>query len=189
MEINMQQSSARSEKFIRMTTAPVAPLIISQAMPAMAITITTSVYNMADTYWVGYLGTSEVAGVGIAFPLMIIVQAMGFFFGQGSANFMSRALGAQDHEGASRMAATGFFSGFMGMATLAILGLIFLKSLVIGLGATPTIVPYASHYLFYILLASPWMVCSTVLNQQLRFQGSANIAMIGMMTGVILNII
>jgi putative MATE family efflux protein len=118
---------------------------------------------------------------------MMIIQAVGFFFGQGSANFISRALGSKDHEGAGRMAATGFFSGFIVMTVLAVLGLIFLEPLVIGLGATPTIVPYSKDYLFFILLASPWMVSATVLNQQLRFQGSANIAMIGMLTGAVLN--
>jgi putative MATE family efflux protein len=184
----MPQPAANSEKFIRFTTAPVAPLICSQALPSIAIMIVSSLYNMADTYFVGSLGTSQVAAVGIAFPLMTIVQAMGFFFGQGSANYMSRALGAQDREGAARMAATGFFSGFLCMAALAAIGIVFLTPLVIGLGATPTIAPYVKEYLFFILLASPWMVIATVLNQQLRFQGSANIAMIGMITGAVLNI-
>jgi putative MATE family efflux protein len=119
---------------------------------------------------------------------MAIIQAMGFFFGQGSGNYMSRALGAQDTEGASRMAATGFVSGFFFMALIAAAGLIFLDPLVAGLGATETIKPFAKEYIFYILLASPWMVAATVLNQQLRFQGSAAIAMVGMLSGAILNI-
>jgi putative MATE family efflux protein len=185
----MPQPAANSEKFVKMTTAPVAPLICSQALPSIAIMIVTAVYHTADTYFVGHLGTSQVAGVGIALPLMTIVQAMGFFFGQGSANFISRALGSQDHEKASRMAATGFFSGFLGMAALAVIGIVFLEPLVVGLGATPTIVSHAQEYLFFILLASPWMVSATILNQQLRFQGSANIAMIGMITGAALNVL
>jgi putative MATE family efflux protein len=143
---------------------------------------------MADTYFVSSLGTSQVGAVGIAFPLMAVIQALGFFFGQGSGNYMSRALGKRDIDGASRMAATSFISGFCFTTVLAVAGLISLGPLVGGLGATETIRPYAMDYIFFILLAAPWMVAATVMNQQLRFQGSASIAMVGMLTGAILNI-
>jgi putative MATE family efflux protein len=170
-----------------MTTAPVIGLVCRLAFPSIMIMIISALYNMADTFFVGSLGTSHVAAVGIAFPLMTVIQAVGFFFGQGSGNYMSRALGARDHENASRMAATGFFSGFIFMAVLAVAGLVGQDPLITALGATVTIKPHAFDYLRYILLASPWMVAATVLNQQLRFQGSASIAMIGMIAGAILN--
>jgi putative MATE family efflux protein len=75
------------------------------------------------------------------------------------------------------------------MAFLAATGLAGLSPLINGLGATETIRPHAKEYIIYILMASPWMVAATVLNQQLRFQGSAAIAMVGMLSGAILNII
>ena len=181
-------ASVKNEKFIRMTTVPVEKLVLSLAGPSITIMLISALYNMADTYFVSSLGTSQVAAVGIAFPLMAIIQAMGFFFGQGSGNYMSRALGAQDADGASRMAATGLISGFIGMTVIASACLIGLKPLLSGLGTTETIRPFAQDYVFYILLASPWMVSATVLNQQLRFQGSASIAMTGMLSGAILNI-
>ena len=184
----MEAGNQRSEKLIRMTTVPVEKLILILAGPSIAIMIISALYNMADTYFVSSLGTSQVASVGIAFPLMAIVQAMGFFFGQGSGNYMARALGAQKTEDASRMAATGFISSFIAMAIIAAIGIMILGPLVIGLGATETIKPFAEQYVFYILLASPWMVAATVLNQQLRFQASAAIAMVGMLSGAILNI-
>ena len=182
-------SPAKSEKFIRMTTSPVEKLVLSLAGPSITIMVISAVYNITDTFFVSSLGTSQVAAVGIAFPLMAIIQAMGFFFGQGSGNYMSRALGAQDEENASRMAATGFVSGFVIMAVIAAAGLVFLDPLVEALGTTDTIRPFAIEYIFFVLLASPWMVAATVLNQQLRFQGSAAIAMTGMLTGAILNIV
>ncbi|MCL2127078.1 MAG: MATE family efflux transporter [Treponema sp.] len=178
----------KNEKFVRMTTEPVEKLVLGLAAPSIAIMLVSALYNMADTYFVSSLGTSQVAAVGIAFPLMAIIQAMGFFFGQGSGNYMSRALGAQDTDGVLRMAATGFASGFCFMAVLAAAGLAGLGPLVDGLGATETIKPFAEDYVFYILLASPWMVAATVLNQQLRFQGSAAIALVGMLSGAVLNI-
>jgi putative MATE family efflux protein len=184
----MENSNQDTEKFTRMTTAPVERLVCSLAVPSIAIMLISALYNMADTYFVGSLGTSAVAAVGISFPLMAIIQAMGFFFGQGSGNYMSRALGARDTEGASRMAATGFVSGFLIMTILAAAGLICIHPLTRGLGATPTIQPYAIDYIVFILLASPWMVAATVLNLQLRYQGSASIAMVGMLSGAVLNI-
>jgi len=182
-------SSQKNDKFLRMTTEPVEKLVINMAIPSIAIMIITSLYNMADTYFVSYLGTSQVAAVGIAFPLMAIIQAIGFFFGQGTGNYMSRVLGAQKTEDASRMAATGLVSGFAFMAIIAITAIICLDLVVDGLGATETIKPFAKEYLVFTLLASPWMVAATVLNQQLRFQGSASIAMVGMLSGAILNIL
>ena len=181
-------SQAKSEKFIRLTTTPVERLILGLSLPNIAIMLVSALYNMADTYFVGSVGTSAVGAVGIAFPLMAIIQAIGFSFGQGSGNYMARVLGARQTENASRMAATGFFSGFIFMAVLAAAGLIALGPLVRGLGATPTIIPHAKDYILYILLASPWMVAATVLNQQLRFQGSAAISLVGMMSGAVLNI-
>jgi len=180
--------AAKDEKFIKMTTAPVEKLVLSLAGPTIAIMVITALYNMADTYFVSSLGTSEVAAVGIAFPLMAVIQALGFFFGQGSGNYMSRALGKRDTDGASRMAATSFISCFCFTTILAIAGLAGLGPLVVGLGATETIRPHAMEYIFFILLAAPWMVAATVMNQQLRFQGSASIAMVGMLSGAILNI-
>ena len=168
--------------------APVEKLVLSLAGPSIIIMVISAIYNMTDTYFVSSLGTSQIAAVGIAFPLMHLIQAIGFFFGQGSGNYMSRALGARDTGGASRMAVTGLISAFAVMAVIAAAGIIAVEHLTTGLGATETIRPYAQEYNFFILLASPWMVAVTVLNLQLRFQGSAAIAMTGMLSGAILNI-
>jgi putative MATE family efflux protein len=171
-----------------MTTAPVEKLVWALAVPSMVIMLISGLYNMADTYFVGALGTSAVGAVGIAFPLMAIIQALGFFFGQGSGNYISRELGAQRTENAAKMAATGFFSVILVMAGLSAAGLITLPALVKALGATPTILPYAKDYIGFILIGAPVMTGSLVLNQQLRFQGSAIYAMVGMISGAILNI-
>jgi putative MATE family efflux protein len=181
--------TATNKKFIKMTTTPVEKLVLSLAGPSITIMVISAVYNITDTFFVSSLGTSQVASVGIAFPLMAVIQAMGFFFGQGSGNYMSRALGAQDEQNASRMAATGFVSGIAIMAIIAVAGFVFLGPLVGALGTTETIRPFAEEYILFVLCASPWMVAATVLNQQLRFQGSAAIAMVGMLSGAILNIL
>jgi putative MATE family efflux protein len=172
-----------------MTEAPVERLVCSLAVPSVTIMLISALYNMADTYFVGSLGTSAVAAVGIIFPLMAIIQALGFFFGHGSGNYISRRLGAQDLEAAAKMATTGFFSALIGGSLLAVLGLVFLEPLCRVLGATPTILPYARQYMGFILIGAPCMAGSLVLNNQLRFQGSAAYGMVGMISGAVLNIL
>ena len=182
------QAEAQEEKFNRMTNTPVDRLICKLAIPTICSMLVTSVYNMADTYFVGQIGTSATGAVGVAFSMMAIIQALGFFFGQGSGSYISRRLGAQDLDDASKMVTTGVFSAAICGALIGTLGLIFLKPLAWALGSTETILPYACEYLKYILIGTPWMVASLTLNNQLRFQGRALYSMIGIMTGGILNV-
>ena len=176
-------------KFRQMTEPPVSKLICRLAIPCIISMLVTSFYNMADTYFVGMLKSNAATGaVGVVFSMMAIIQAVGFFFGHGSGNYISRQLGKKNYEEASNMAATGFFSALVTGALICLLGQIFLDDLAYLLGSTKTILPYTRDYLRIILLGAPWMAASLVLNNQLRFQGSANYAMIGIVSGAILNI-
>jgi putative MATE family efflux protein len=178
----------QDEKIRRLTTAPVEKLVISLGIPSVIIMMVSGIYNMADTYFVSSLGTSAVAAVGVVFPLMAVIQAMGFFFGQGSGNYISRELGAQHFNKASQMAATGFISTLILGTVLAVTGLFFMEPLCKALGSTATILPYAKSYMLFILIGTPWMAGSLALNNQLRFQGSSFYGMIGMISGAVLNI-
>lgn len=176
-------------KYKRMTEPPVSKLICRLAVPCIISMLVTSFYNMADTYFVGMLRSNAATGaVGVVFSMMAIIQAVGFFFGQGSGNYISRELGKRNYQEASNMAATGFFSALAAGTLICIAGQIFLEPLAYLLGSTPTILPYTEAYLRVILLGAPWMTASLVLNNQLRFQGSANYAMVGIVSGAILNI-
>lgn len=179
----------QEEKFLRMTTAPVGPLISSLAIPTIISMMVTAAYNMADTFFVGMLKSNSATGaVGVVFSLMAIIQAMGFFFGHGSGNFISMELGRQNTEHASKMAATGVVYAFLAGGILLVLGEIFLEPLALLLGSTETILPYAKDYLRIILIGAPYMTASFVLNNQLRFQGSATYGMVGIVTGAVLNV-
>lgn len=184
----MTESEQRQEKLIQMTQTPVEKLICGLAVPSIATMMISACYNMADTYFVGQIGTSATGAVGVVFSLMAIIQAIGFFFGHGSGNCIARQLGAQQTQEAEKMAATGFFSALILGAALALLGTLFLEPLARLLGATETILPHACAYLQYILLGMPWMAGSLMLNNLLRFQGSAFYGMLGMGTGAVLNI-
>ena len=179
----------QGEKFHKMTQTPVGRLICQLALPCIISMLVTSFYNMADTFFVGKLDSDDATGaVGVVFSLMAVIQAIGFFFGHGSGNFISRELGKQNFEDASNMAATGFFSALGAGLVLCILGQIFLEPLAYLLGSTDTILPYAKAYMRIILIGAPWMTASLVLNNQLRFQGSAAYGMVGITSGAVLNI-
>lgn len=176
------------DKFTYMTTAPVPKLVTSLAVPTIISMLITAFYNMADTYFVGKINTQATAAVGIAFSVMAIIQALGFFFGHGSGNYISRKLGAQDTRSAEKMASTGFFCALIVGVFISFLGLLFITPLSKILGSTSTILPYTEKYLGIVLLGAPFMAASLVLNNQMRFQGNAVYAMVGITVGAVINI-
>ena len=177
-------------KYQQMTQPPVEKLICKLAVPCIISMLVTAFYNMADTFFVGQLKSNAATGaVGVVFSMMAIIQAIGFFFGQGSGTFISRALGQKNRKEAEEMAATAFFVSLGMGVVICILGLLFLEPLSYLLGSTVTILPYTKDYLGVILLGAPWIVSSFVLNNQLRFQGGAFYAMIGISSGAVLNIL
>ena len=180
---------SQEEKYIQMTQPPVSRLICKLAVPCIISMLVTAFYNMADTYFVDKLNSNAATGaVGVVFSVMAVIQAVGFFFGQGSGNYISRELGKRNYDEAAKMASTGFFSALGAGVLFCVFGLIFLEPLAYLLGSTETILPYTKDYLGVILLGAPWMCASLVLNNQLRFQGSASFAMVGIVTGAVLNI-
>ena len=184
----MEPNEAQARKFHEMTEAPVKRLVCKMAVPTIISMLVTSFYNMADTFFVGRIGTSATGAVGVIFPLMAAIQAVGFFFGQGSGNYISRQLGAQHQDEALRMASTGFFSALGAGFVILAFGMVFQRPLCYLLGATDTIYPYALDYMRWILLGAPYMTAALVLNNQLRLQGNAFYAMIGLVSGAVLNI-
>lgn len=172
-----------------MTETPVPRLVLRLAVPSMVSMVVTALYNVVDAAFVGHLSTEATAGIGISFAYMTFIQAVGFFFGHGSGNHISRALGARQIDDAETMAAVGFFTPLiLGLVATAV-GLLFLPQLAVLLGATPDVVPYACSYLRYILIATPFMMSALVLNNQLRLQGNARFGMIGIVSGAVLNIV
>ncbi len=176
-------------QYIKMTETPVASLVVQLGIPTTISMLVTSIYNMADTAFVGTLGTSASGAIGIVFGYMAILQAIGFMFGQGSGSQIARLLGQRDQESASRIASTGFLTA-VGLGLLVSIGSLFcLDDLLRLLGSSETILPYAREYCRYILLGAPFIVGSFVLNNILRFEGLAMKAMIGLVTGALLNLI
>ena len=177
------------DNYTFLTQAPVHKVVFTMAIPTIISMLSTSMYNLADTYFVGSINTQSVAAVGVSFAMMAVIQAVGFFYGHGAGNYISRKLGAKEEENARKMAATGFVLSFLTGLVIAILGQLFLTPLCLILGSTPTILPYTERYLGIILLGAPFMTTSLTLNNMMRFQGNTMYAMKGIMSGVLLNLI
>ena len=183
----MPKAMTKEEKYKQMIDTPVQKLIPKLAVPTIISMLVTSIYNMADTFFVSQIGTSASGAVGIMFSAMAMIQAIGFTLGMGSGNYISRSLGNRKEDIASQSAATAFFTaGIIGIL-IAVFGTLFSRQIVYLLGATDTIAPYAQDYARYILFAAPFMLTSFVMNNILRAQGNAVFAMIGITTGGILN--
>lgn len=182
----MQEQS--SSQYKKMTETPVPKLILMLGIPTTISMLVTSIYNMADTYFVGQIGTSASGAIGVVFGLMAIIQAFGFMFGHGSGSIISRSLGAKNTERASIIASTGFLWAALAGVAISVFGLLFTNPLMRLLGSTDTILPYARTYAVFILLAAPFMTSSCVMNNVLRYEGRAALAMIGLVTGSLLNI-
>lgn len=176
------------EKVVKLTTEPVGKLIVTLAIPTILSMLVTAFYNMADTFFVGKIDTESTAAVGVVFSAMAIIQAIGFFFGHGSGNYVSRKLGEKNFEEASNMVATGFFSSFIFGIIMSVVGILFVEPLVVFLGAVPEIKSQAIDYMRIILIGAPFIASSFVLNNLLRFQGSASFAMVGIISGAVFNL-
>ena len=183
-----KENNTGMDRVTYLTTAPIPKLIREMSVPTIISMLVTSFYNLVDTAFVGRIDTQATAAVGISFSVMALIQAFSFLFGHGSGNYLSRRLGARDYEDAERMASTGFYSLLIGGVILSVLGVVYVTPLARFLGSTETILPYAVKYLRVIFIGAPFMMGSFCLNNHMRFQGSANIAMIGIVIGAILNI-
>ncbi len=182
----MDNSAAK--QFDKMTKTPVKKLISRLAVPTVISMLITMLYNIADTYFVSKISVSASAATGVMISLMGVIQAFGFMFGQGAGSNISRRLGAKEIEEARKYSSTAYFLGLSVGLIIMAFGLIFIVPLMRIMGSTETILPLAKTYGTFILIAAPAMTTSFVLNNILRFEGMAKLAMIGISTGGLLNI-
>lgn len=176
-----------SDKYTFLTQAPVHRVIGAMAIPTIISMLLTSMYNLVDTFFVGKINTQSTAAVGIVFSVMFFIQAFSFFFGNGSGNYISRQLGAQNTKDAEVMASTGLFYTLVFSLVVMLLGWIFLDPISILLGSTPTILPYTRQYLGIILLGTPFIMGTFCINNQMRFQGFTKYSVYGAISGSIIN--
>ena len=185
--MNTADSQAQYQKMIG---TPIPKLIPSLAVPTIISMLVTGIYNLADTYFVSCLNSdSATAAVGVVFSLMALIQAAGFALGMGAGSLISRLLGQQKRDEAERTLASSFAAALVLGLIIAVLGLLFLDPLMMLLGSTKTILPYARDYAQYILYGAPVMIASFVLNKALLSEGHAALSMVGITAGGVLNVL
>lgn len=176
------------DKYDKMTNAPVKGLVASLAVPTVITMLVSAVYNMADSYFVGKIDTTSVASIGIVFSIMTLLQAVGFSLGNGSGILISNMLGKKEKNKAKEYASTAFYTAIILGIIMAAVGFFFSSQLSVMLGASGSTEKTTAEYLEIILLGSPFILGSFVMNNQLRYQGSAIYSMAGIMSGSLINI-
>ncbi len=184
----MNQTKEKHDQYYEMAHSPISHIIPKLAAPTIVSMLISSIYNMADTFFVSQLGTSASGAVGVIFSAMAIIQALAFMIGMGSGNYMTRSLGAGKRELAEQIVSIAFFTGIIMGLVITVSATFNIHKIVLLLGATETIAPYAKAYAQYIFIAAPFMICSFIMNNLLRFQGKASYAMVGITIGGLLNI-
>ena len=184
----MSHTEKKHDQYYEMANAPISHIIPKLAAPTIVSMLISSIYNMADTFFVSQLGTSASGAVGVIFSAMSIIQALAFMIGMGSGNYMTRSLGAGKRELAKQIVSIAFFTGIIMGLVITVSATFNIHRVVLLLGATETIAPYAEAYAHYIFIAAPFMICSFIMNNLLRFQGKASFAMVGITVGGLLNI-
>lgn len=188
MFMQKENSTAAEKHYIKMTETPVAKLVIMLGIPTTVSMLITNLYNMADTYFVGELGESQQGAIGILFTLQSIIQAVAFMLGHGSGSFVAKELADKNPKNASRYISSALFAGSIFGLLFMALGLALLTPFMRLLGSTETILPYACDYGMWVMISCPFLVCSLILNNCLRYEGKAFFAMIGLVSGAIINI-
>lgn len=185
------EQAANAKKEARrqmMLEGPLLRIIPAIAVPIIISMLIDSVYNMADTYFVSQLGTTATAAVGINDSLMQYIRAFAMCLGFGASSYLSRLLGAGNDEEANRVASTTLYTAVGLLLILSAVFQLFLSPIVTWLGATPGIKSYAMDYARFILISAPFTAGEVVLAQILRSEGNSKYAMIGTVSGCIINV-
>ena len=184
----MEKPNADSRQLM-MLNEPIHRIIPKMAVPTIIAFLITTIYSLADTYFVSSLGESATAAVSVNSSLDQLIMMCGSMLAVGANSYIARLLGQGDQKKASQVLSTSFFAAAAMGTLLLIFGGIFMTPMVRLLGATDTCEAYSIDYATYVLLAAPFMASNFVMNQCLRSEGSATLSMIGMGIGGVLNCI
>ena len=179
----------QNNRELMMLNDPIPKVVFRMAIPTIVAFLITSIYNLADTYFVSSLGTNATAAVSVNASLDQFIMMAGSMLAVGANSYIARLLGARNRERANHVLSTSFFAALALGALILVLGTVFMRPMVRILGATETCEQYSIQYARYVLLVAPFMAASFVMNQCLRAEGSAMLSMIGMGFGGILNCI
>lgn len=172
--------------------SPIGPLLLKFYIPAFVGVLANTLYNIVDRIFIGQgVGAEALSGVSAVFPIMLIVMGFGLLIGIGSGVLISISLGRKNKESAEKILGTGFALMLLVSAFITLMGFALKKPILHAFGATGEIFGFANDYLNVILLGTVFQVVGFSLNNIIRSEGNARIAMFSMLlsagTNVILN--
>ncbi len=177
-----------NSKMALLGSAPIPKALLALGLPTMAGMLINALYNLADTYFVGGLGTGPMGAVTVAFPLGQVVVGLGLLFGNGAAACLSRLLGRGDGETAGKVASTALYSSVFIGALVILCSVLFLEPILKQLGALDSVMPYALAYTRIYILFSIFNVFNVTMNNIVSSEGAAKTAMCALMAGAVLNV-
>lgn len=178
----------RNSKLVLLGSAPIPKALIALGIPIMIGMLINALYNLADAYFVSGLGKSQMGAISIVFPLGQVVVGLGLMFGNGAASYLSRLLGSGDKDTANKVASTALYSSVLAGAVIILISAIFLKPILIMLGTTETIMPYALTYSRIYVLSCIFNVFNVTMNNIVSSEGAAKTTMCALLLGAVLNI-
>lgn len=178
-----------NKKMALLGSAPVPKALLALGLPTMIGMLINALYSLADTYFVGGLGTDQMGAVTVAFPLGQVIVGLGLLFGNGAAAYLSRLLGRGDKETANKAASTAVYSSVLIGALLILCSVLFLKPMLRQLGALESVMPYAVSYASIYITFSIFNVFNVTMNNIVSSEGAAKTAMCALMAGALLNVV
>lgn len=180
--------SQSNKKMVLLGSIPIPKALLALGFPTMIGMLINAVYSLADTYFVGGLGTDQMGAVTVAFPLGQVIVGLGLLFGNGAAAYLSRLLGRGDEEKADKVASTALYSSLLVGTILILCSVLFLKPILKQMGAIESVMPYAISYTSIYITFSIFNVFNVTMNNIVSSEGAAKTAMFALMAGALLNV-
>ncbi|MDE5964036.1 MAG: MATE family efflux transporter [Eubacterium sp.] len=180
--------NSQSKKMELLGSASIPKALLAMGIPTMIGMLVNAFYNLVDAYFVGGLGESQMGAISVVYPLGQVVVGLGLLFGNGAASYISRLLGRGDKENADKVASTALYSSVSVGAVIIIISMIFLNPILKLLGATDSILPYATTYAGIYIVSCIFNVFNVTMNNIVTSEGAAKTTMCALLTGAVLNI-
>jgi putative MATE family efflux protein len=185
-----KMNDERAAKIRLMGEGEIKKALLNLSVPAIIAMLISAIYNLTDTAFIGMLNnTAAIGAVSVAFPIFLVIAALGQGLGVGSASYISRCLGAKKKDRASKTASTALVTAIVIGILFAIFGMIFLENILSFIGASPTIMPYAIDYSAPLIICAIFNIVNMTLNNIIRAEGSSRYSMFAITIGAVLNIV
>lgn len=185
-----EQIDERAEKTRFIGEGEIRKVLLNLSIPAIVAMLISAIYNLTDTAFIGMLhDTAAIGAVSVAFPIFLVVAALGQGLGVGSASYISRCLGAKKKETADKTASTALTLAIVIGILCAILGVIFIENILRFIGASPTIMPYAIEYSIPLIICAIFQIVNMTLNNIIRAEGNSRYSMFAIIIGAVLNVV